>query len=221
MEVRGGLMKVGIQGTLATLLTIIIAFSSGLTHASSNEPNTVSLEDDEYLVLAAVIKEIHLPGNHRWFMLTDRTVTFSCESRIQTGFGLGDCSGMRTRAQTPTDVLKWVQSIIPSIPSALIRSFESRGGQNARIEKELPLQFKQVIWGPTCGRTIPKDLGSPDFIAYPSRAAFTAERDSALIYVGVVSWSNISQSFGEYVFLAKKGKEWIVKGRARLWQLGQ
>lgn len=203
---------------VASIFVALVAMP--LLGGADPTPGAGVLDDEEGRVIAAAIKQLHLAAASQWFMLAERTITFACESASDSGFAVGDCSGMRNRDQTPDQVLNWVRKTIPSVTKELTDSLSVRASSPARIGKPIPLNFRQVIWSPKGGGSVPKDLGTPDFAAYPSRVAFNANRNTALFYLGVVNWSDSSKSFGEYLYLTKVGGEWLVKGRARVWQLG-
>ncbi len=199
-------------------LPIVLA---GLAFASSEGENaTQVLDDDELAVLAAAVQQIHLSDTPRWFMLADHTISFACESGKAAGFLLGDCSGMRTHDQTPNEVLAWVRERIPSVTRELTDDLGKCAGNAVQINRSLPLAVRQVIWGPTSTTAFPEGLGSPDFALYPSRVGFNSGRTAALVYLGVMNWTDTSKSFGEYVYLVKTEGRWTTKGRARTWQLG-
>ena len=164
--------------------------------------------------------ELHIGDSPRWFILADHTISFACESATTTGFSVGDCSGMRSHDQSPIEVLAWVRKRIRPVSKQLTESLAARAASTVPISRSLPLETRQVIWGPTGDTSIPDGLGTPDFALYPSRVGFNAGRDAALTYLGVVNWADSSKSFGEYVYLVKVATRWAVKGRARAWQLG-
>lgn len=204
---------------VVTVLLILLATS--VVVGSDGPAATQSLEREELVVLAAAVQQLHIGGAARWFMVADHTISFACESAQTSGFSVSDCSGMRSRDQSPTEVLAWVRETIRPVTKELTDSLESRAARRVPVTQPLPLQVRQVIWGPTGGAAIPAGLGSPDFALYPSRVGFNAGRDAALLYLGVVSWTDSSKSFGEYVYLVKVGQQWAIKGRAKVWQLGQ
>jgi hypothetical protein len=203
-------------------MVLLVVATSAFGGDDSPGP-TQSLEDEELLVLAAAVQQLHIGGSPHWFLLADHTVSFRCESAATTGFSVGDCSGMRSHDQNPAEILGWVRETIRPVTKALTDSLAMRAAASVPVNRPLPLETRQVIWGPTRGvgpGSIPDGLGSPDFALYPSRVGFNAGRDAALLYLGVVNWSDSSKSFGEYVYLVKANTRWDVNGRARVWQLG-
>jgi hypothetical protein len=177
------------------------------------------MNDEELRVIAAVVEQVHLPRSPKWFILADRTTTFDCDPPANTGLNIDGCSGMRTKNESPRDVLRKVALSIDGVTAALTSDLEKKAQESVLIQKALPLRAKQIIWGPGSHTTIPKELGVPDFAVYPSRVAFEKNLTRSLVYVGVVSWLDASRSFGEYVYLAKEQNRWVVKSRMRMWKM--
>lgn len=187
--------------------------------ACDSSPVREDMDDEELRVIAAVVKQVHLPRSPKWFILADRTTTFDCDPPANTGLNIDGCSGMRTKDESPRDVLRRVALSIDGVTATLTSDLEKKAQKTVLIQKTLPLPTKQIIWGPESRTSIPKDLGIPDFAVYPSRVAFDKNLTRSLVYVGVVSWVDASRSYGEYVYLAKEQNRWIVKGRMRMWKM--
>ncbi len=203
------------------LASTLLTFPIAPTHAGKGSPLPAQIqENDELAVWAAAVQQLYRPSSQGWIMLADHTVSFACESGDVAGFSAGDCSGMRTHDQTPAEVLSWVREQIPAVAKQLTNSLAQNASATVFVNRPMPLETRQIIWGPTSSGSVPAELGSPDFALYPSRVGFNAGRNAALVYLGVVNWADASKSFGEYVFLSKAEGRWTVKGRARLWQLG-
>lgn len=177
------------------------------------------VEEEEYSVWAAVVNQIHLPKSPRWFMLADRTVSFQCDPSASLGIDVGGCGGMRVQGQTSAEVFERVRQQITAVTATLTSDLEKKSRQSATIDRTLPLPVRQVIWGPGFHSQVPKDLGAPDFAVYPSRVGFNDARNQAFLYMGVISWTDPSRSFGEYVYIEKTSGAWMVKGRVRVWEL--
>jgi len=202
---------------LAILLIFLLKFS--LAQASDGIPALQNLEDEEYRVVAAVVAQVHLSHSPHWFILADRTTSFECNPPANTGLAIGGCSGMRTVNQEPHEVLQIVISSIKGVTNNLTSDLEAKARTSVPVEKTLPLNIRQVIWGSSSGKSFPRELGNPDFALYHSRVGFNKQKTRALVDVATISWIDSSRSLGEYVYLEKMKKDWQVKGRMKLWSM--
>jgi len=79
--------------------------------ACYSSPIQEDMDDEELRVIAAVVEQVHLPRSPKWFILADRTTTFDCDPPTNTGLNIDGCSGMRTKNESPRDVLRKVKKI--------------------------------------------------------------------------------------------------------------
>jgi hypothetical protein len=209
---------------VAVASSMALLSAPALQARPADSPNLAApaavLEDEEAEAIAAAAWQITGGNARRWVWISGRTVSFACESAEATGFALGGCSGMRTRDQSPAETLSWVRRSIGGVSEALTATLLDRGSESVAIVKPLPMPVQQHLWSPGDAGSTPPESDAPDFALYPSRVAFAADRLSALLYLGIVSWTDSSASFGEYVYLERSDGKWIVKGHARLWKFG-
>jgi hypothetical protein len=150
-------------------------------------------------------------------LVATQTVTFACNPPIDTGFALGGCSGMRSANVTPEALVAEIRSAMPAVTDELSKGLLREGRVSSTLTHALPVQVPQFLYGK--GVT-GKPTGQPELAFYMSRPAISADSSRALIYVGVVSWRDQSQSMGRYVYLEKFAGQWAVKGEVVVWRLG-
>jgi len=177
------------------------------------------MDSVEYSVVAAVVKADHLPKHPRWFMLSNRTTTFECDPPANTGFSFVGCSGMRTQDQSPQDVYNMLAGSLHSLTTEVFLDLMSKSETSTVVDKTLPLNVKQIIWGPTSTSSVPKELGAPDFAVYHSRVGFNKEKTLALVYVAAANWTDSSKTYGEYVMLGWQEGGWTILERYKMWSM--
>jgi len=154
-----------------------------------------------------------------WLLIDGQTAAFPCNSAPTNIINLGGCSGMKTRDQTPKDVLAWVKSSIPGVDDEAASDLAAKSGNSVAIDKPFSFPTKQIIWSPSVSASFPTDLGTPELAVTLSRVGFDKNRTKALLYIGAMSWTDPSLSFGEYIYLVRDAAAWSVKGTLRVWQM--
>jgi len=110
-----------------------------------------------------------------------------------------------------------VRTAIPAITPELARKLLVEGNAPAALTHSLPVNVPQFLYGK--GAT-EKPSAQPEMAFYMSRPAIDEDASHALIYVGIVSWRDQSQSLGRYFYLEKSDGHWAIKGQVVTWRLG-
>jgi hypothetical protein len=195
------------------ILLIGIAFVG--SNASAAALSGDGLDYEEVAAISAISAEL-ARGDPGWFMVSAQSSTFQCNPPADTGFNIGGCSGMRTAGQDPKDVLSAVRAAIPAVTPDMASDLFRKSQKSARLPSKLPTELSHVINAPDA--KLPP--GAPSFAVYPSRVGFNETRDKALVYLGVVHWTNKFKSLGHYLYLEKVNGSWTEKGRYRVWDFG-
>lgn len=200
---------------LITVVAFLVYFHG---HGLAQTPAASPIGDIEYEVLAAVLAQELTSPTPGWVMLAPLTATFECNPPAHNGLSFGPCGGMRTQEQTPEEVLLRVQAAIPLESSDLTADLLQKTQQSAPITRTLPISVKQFVVDLN-GATKPPYQGNPDVAFYPSRVGLNAERNRALVYVGVITWADAARSVGKFLYLEKTNSQWTIKGNLRAWSL--
>lgn len=192
-------------------------------HACSQDPTAKlkvgAMEPEEYSVVASVVRARHLSKDPHWFLLSNQTTTFECNPPANTGLNINGSSGMRTQDQSPRDVFTELAGKLKNLTPELFLDLTTKSESSTTVDKTLPLEVKQIIWGPGSSSSLPKELGSPDFAIYHSRVGFNKDKTLALVYVAAINWKDSSKSFGEYVILKRNNTGWVILEKYKKWSL--
>ncbi len=179
------------------------------------------LTSDEREVMAAALVQTRHPGVSGWLLIDGQTAAFPCDSAPTNVINVGGCSGMKSRVQTPKDVLAWIKSSIPEVDDEMASDLVEKSGNSVAIDKPFPLAIKQIVWSRSVSASLPADLGTPELAVTLSRVGFNKKGTKALLYIGAISWTDSNLSFGEYIYLVRDAGAWLVKDRLRVWQTQQ
>jgi hypothetical protein len=206
------------RSLLITALFVSIATISSAKVPDSPQPPP-GLADLEFQVIAVAVTQLYTTKTTKWFYISNRTTTFECDPPAPTGLDINGSGGMRTKNQGPRDVFNELASNLSGLTPELFMDFYSKTQSTTVVEKTLPINIKQAIWGPTSTTDLPKEWGNPDFSIYHSRVGFNDTKTQALVYVASTSWVDVSKSGGEYVLLTLKNSKWVVSSHYKKWSL--
>jgi len=203
----------------SVLPIVVLLLSTSLQSHTQDKVTTSELGQDDYEIAAAVLKYVYPKGATGSVMIASKTATFACNPPVDNGFDIGGCSGMRSANVEPEDVMYSVRASIPGVPAALAERLIQVGKDTATLTHAVPVPVKQFLAGPD---KTPSDGLNPEMAFYMSRAAVadSGSGSKALIYVGVVSWKDQSQSQGRYFYLEKSKRGWLVKDKFVIWTFG-
>jgi hypothetical protein len=174
---------------------------------ASEEPK---LDADERAVLAGLVAG-RLGDDPGPVMLEDHTATFLCSRSLPDVIQFDGCSGLRTRAASPSEVIAQLRSAWPDAGDALA-DFASKGEVAARIHEPLAIPVQQELRG--YGEGGPRE--HVDASVKVSRVGFDAARSDAVAFVAVRS-RHRGRSSAEYVHLQRSPDgRWTVIGRTRV-----
>ena len=207
------------QASVALMLLVIsmpALLSGGGQGAIADAP---AVDDDEYAVLAAAVTQTQLSSAPRWFLLVDRTTTLECPT-VRDRTRLGPCDGMRKPEDTTETVFERLRAALPEFPRSTWVDLVRKSVRPSTLMRTLPVETRHILWnaGPTPPEEL-KTLGPPAFALYLSRVGFAEQRNNAVVYLGVLHWTEASRTAGDYVYLVKRSTGWSVAGRSRVWQL--
>ncbi len=196
---------------------ILLAVVFSLSAAAWGQDSAV-LQSDEREVMAAALVQTRHPSASGWLLIDGQTAAFPCNSAPTNIINVDGCSGMKSRDQTLKDVLAWIKSSIPEVDDEVASDLAEKSGDSVAIDKPFPLAIKQIVWSTSVSASLPAGLGTPELAITLSRVGFDKKRSKGLLYIGAISWTDPSLSFGEYVYLVRDAAAWSVKGRLRVWQ---
>jgi hypothetical protein len=205
----------------AFLNAAVIFSITTISTAQVSEPARppASLTEEELTVIAVAVAQIYSTKTTKWFYISNLTTTFECDPPAKTGLDINGSGGMRTKTQNPKDVFKELTSKLKGLTPELFTDFYAKTQSSTVVDKALPINIKQAIWGPTSKTSLPNEWGTPDFAIYHSRVGFNDKKTKALVYVASTSWVDLSKSGGEYVFLTLINSKWVVSSHYKKWSL--
>ncbi|HZZ94102.1 MAG TPA: hypothetical protein VFE23_16195 [Usitatibacter sp.] len=169
------------------------------------------LDADERAVLAVLVAE-RLRGGNGPVMLEDHTATFLCSRSLPDVMQFDGCSGLRTRAESPRDVIGRLKRAWPDVSDAALADLAAKGEVAARIDEPLAIAVHQVLRG--YGENAPTER--VDASVKVSRVGFDAGRSEAVAYTAVRS-KDRARSYAEYAHLARTpAGGWAVIDRVRV-----
>lgn len=184
------------------------------------------LADDEMAVLGQMIATTHVKGGEKWFLVANDTANLRCDAKHMIDVG-GCNGGMRSKSQTPEEVMGWVKESFPGAGPDLLADFRSKNDFPATVSRPFPIEVRQTLWGRkdkdwgvVGGEPMKKDLGAPDYLITVSRVGFNTDHSEALAYLGAMSWKDPKLSGGEYIYAHKVEGKWAVEKVAPTWHLG-
>jgi hypothetical protein len=187
---------------------------SCITQASElpvNEP-----DPDEIAIMAAVLDSVYSHVSNGWVMVSSQTATFKCNPPSKIGLEIGGCNGMRFATETAEERLAMVSKEISMVTSEITADLINRNRESSVLSDPLPIPVQQFLYAPGAKSEL-KYRGNPTFSAYFSRAGFDSTRAKALIYLGIISWTDKLKSLGQYLYLEKQEGTWKIKARAKVW----
>lgn len=196
---------------------ILLLLSSAMVRGE----DAATLDTDELEVLGAALEQTRHPDPTGWLLIDSHTAVFPCDPAETRVINLDGCSGMARPGQDPGEMLALVKEAIPGIDDQVITELRARSNASIIISKPLSISTKQVIWSPTEPAGFPNDLGKPEAALNLSRVGFDAGRTKALLYIGLISYTERGHSYGEYVYLVKTNGTWTVQGTMQAWKMGQ
>jgi len=203
---------------LSSVLPIMALFlSAALPSLAQDKAAASELGQDDYEIAATVLKYVYPKGAKDSVMIAPHLATFACNPPVDNGFSMGGCSGMRTADVEPDDVMYSVRAAMPAVTAELASRLVQKGKETATLTHTFPVPIEQFLAGPD---KTPSNGLNPELAFYMSRAAVADSGSKALIYVGVVSWRDQSQSQGRYFYLEKSKHGWSVKDTFVLWTFG-
>lgn len=180
-------------------------------------PPDRALSSVDYEVAATVLRAVYPTASNKPVMVATQVATFACNPPIDNGFSIGGCSGMRSADITPEGLMDEVRAAIPAISPELAKKLLDEGNAPVALTHALPVNVPQFLYGKGAAE---KPSGQPELAFYMSRPAIAEDASHALIYVGIVSWRDQSQSLGRYFYLEKSNGHWVIKGQVVTWRLG-
>ena len=204
-------------GVIAPLLLGTLVLPAATT--SRDGPGESQVGTEENAIYAAAIEQIYLRGKARRFLISDHTASFRCDGSPRNGLDVGGCSGMRIKEQTPKQALGQLRASLPGMLQSTVNDFELKNQTSFPLKDPLPLRVDHKLFGDGHPGEPPESWGTPDFAIYLSRVGFDREKNQALVYMAIISWTDARLSGGDYLLLSMKEKRWKVIAKKRVWQL--
>lgn len=214
----------------AGLFVLLISFSVAAlaqapAEAKPEAAPATTLEQDEYAVYAVGISGLfdNAAFKERKLLIDNRTVSFECGADSCNSLDVGNgCSGMRQPGQNPDDVAALFHQTMTLLEPQAWSDFKKKNEHCSTLQNEFPLQrdylwmedsSKQVMVGKRPASELSEaqqaEWAQPDKV-FLSRPGFNADRNQALLYLGVVCHENCSW-FG-YLMMAKVNGTWTAVG---------
>jgi hypothetical protein len=191
--------------------------------ASPAWAQTASLTDDERAVLSSAIAATRLVHGERWLIIVNDTASFRCDGNHTVKAG-GCNGGMRTKDQSPDDVISWLSQMFPGIGPDLLADFRIKNQYGATVSRLLNIEARQSLMGfdgnAIAGESL-QAAGTPNALVAVSRVGFSLDKSESLAYVGGFGMSGSKLSYGEYLYLRKTEGRWRIAGHAPMWDLGK
>jgi hypothetical protein len=196
--------------SISALMLLLPAHFHGQSPA-----NSTSVSAEELWVYAAVLDSLPTLGTSSRPLIADSTSTFACDEGICNGFMIGSCNGLRSYNETPSERMAVVKRDLPELQMNTITSFVEQNGKCASITGKIPTLSNYHLLS---DRDIPKTW-KYSYLVYFSRVAFNSEHTQALLNVGLMSATNVSDSKGRYIVLKKISGKWVLGKGSAVWQL--
>jgi len=204
-----------IQSPLLIFVITSLLLATKNPLGAQSDTDAISVTDEELSIYAMVLDTHPKLGPSSHPLIANSTSTFSCDKEICNGFLIGHCNGMRGEGETVSDRISYVKRDIPELQEKTISNFVIQNQKCARISTKIPTAANYHLFNDP---QIPKDWHY-SYLVYFSRVGFNPEHTQALLYIGLASATDASNSQGFHFVLTKVTGKWVLGKGSIVWQM--